>query len=77
MDFVVAVLMTELGLSRKDALQTMIRVHLEGGVLIPLPSEADAIRVSSQVSQISFDQGYPLVCRFVDFRQSRSQARAN
>src|SRR5690349_14553462 len=51
MDFVIEQLVTHAGLAKKDAVQTMLGIHVQGGVLLPLPSEADAVRVASDISQ--------------------------
>ena len=72
MEFVVEQLVAHVGLSKKDALHVMLNIHLKGGVLLPLPSEADASRVATSISIASSQSGHPLVCRPVDFRASRS-----
>jgi ATP-dependent Clp protease adaptor protein ClpS len=66
MEFVVSVLQAHLGLTRLDAARSMLAIHWRGGVLLPLPSQAEAHRVAEAVTAEAAAQKYPLVCRAVD-----------
>ena len=65
MAFVVAMLSTHLGLSRTDAIRTMLNIHKRGGALLALPSRAEAQRVADAVTADASSQKHPLVCRAV------------
>jgi ATP-dependent Clp protease adapter protein ClpS len=67
-EFVIEQLVAHIGLSNKEALEATCRIHMHGGAFIPLGSEAEALRAASTISQTAQAQGYPLICRFVDFR---------
>jgi ATP-dependent Clp protease adapter protein ClpS len=63
MNFVVAALSAQLGLSAEDSKDTMLAIHTRGGVLIPTPSLPDAERIAARITAEAAELGYPLVCR--------------
>jgi ATP-dependent Clp protease adapter protein ClpS len=65
MEFVVQVLSAEAGLSKEDAMRTMLAIHMRGGALIPLPSSAEAERIAAQIRAQATRHSYPLLCRAV------------
>lgn len=66
MEFVVSILEAELGLSRTEAIRTMLMIHSRGGVLLSLPSLAEAHRTAEAVTALATAASHPLVCRSVD-----------
>jgi ATP-dependent Clp protease adapter protein ClpS len=69
MEFVVSVLDSYLGLSPEDSNRTMLDIHQRGGVLLPIPSLAEAKRVAAQMTAEAVEHGYPLVCRPVSIEE--------
>jgi ATP-dependent Clp protease adapter protein ClpS len=65
MAFVVSVLQTCLGLSETDAIRTMLEIHKKGGMLFPLPSFDESMRVAEMVTAEARLKNHPLVCRAV------------
>ena len=63
MEYVVAVLMRCLGLSRRDATESMLRVHFKGfakfGRMRPSVAEELAEHIQTEVAKTD----YPLICR--------------
>jgi ATP-dependent Clp protease adaptor protein ClpS len=76
MDFVVDQLIAHAGMARDEAVQTMLRIHTQGGALIPLPTEAEATTAAARISQAAVESRHPLVCRFADFRKRQGNAGA-
>jgi ATP-dependent Clp protease adaptor protein ClpS len=73
MDFVVEQLVAHAGLSNKDAVQAMLRIHVDGGMFLPLPTEEEALRAADEISRSAKQKGHPLICRSVDFRQANAR----
>ena len=65
MEFVVEVLETHARLPNKAAIDLMLRVHLEGGALVPLASDAEAAQAAAGIEAAARAKGHPLVCRAV------------
>ena len=63
--FVVAALQKHLGFDHESAIAAMLRVHTQGGLLLPLADSAQADEVARIVTQEARDQGFPLICRSV------------
>ena len=66
MEFVVACLMRHLDLSHRDAVATMIAIHNNGGILLPLPSMARAEEIAAAIAADASQGGHLFVCRPVD-----------
>lgn len=66
MEFVVAVLERHLKLDRESAIAAMLKIHAQGGLLLPLVDPAQAAKVASEVTREAREQGHPLVCRAVE-----------
>jgi ATP-dependent Clp protease adaptor protein ClpS len=76
MDFVVEQLVAHLGLARQQAVEAMLRIHVHGGALFPMLSEADAVSASERISLAALQHRHPLICRFADFRRLDGDAGA-
>ncbi len=65
MEFVVSVLSSHLGLTRTEAIRTMLTIHYKGGALLPTASGAAANVAAQAIASEASNSGYPLVCRAV------------
>lgn len=65
MEFVVEVLQKSLGLTKADAIRTMIKIHQKGGALLPMPSFEESERIAELVTAEAQNNHHPLVCRAV------------
>jgi ATP-dependent Clp protease adapter protein ClpS len=63
MDFVVATLMTHLGLTKAQAIVTTYDIHNTGGILIALSSEQEAQRIADAIATEALSSGHRFVCR--------------
>lgn len=63
MPFVIESLQRHLAMKEAAAIETMVRIHARGGILIPLGSLAEADRVAQALTAEARDRGYPLICR--------------
>ncbi|HEX3836431.1 MAG TPA: ATP-dependent Clp protease adaptor ClpS [Steroidobacteraceae bacterium] len=63
MEFVVGVLVAQLGLNREDASQLMLAIHERGGALIATQSLTEAQTIAAQIATQAARSGHPLVCR--------------
>jgi ATP-dependent Clp protease adapter protein ClpS len=63
MEFVVSVLVDHLGLTKEQAIVTMLDIHNNGGMLIPLSSGQEAARVADAISTEAQAAGHAFVCR--------------
>jgi ATP-dependent Clp protease adapter protein ClpS len=64
MEFVVTTLTTHLGLTREQAIVTMLDIHNTGGTLIKLRSAKEAQRIAEAVSAEARASGHNFVCRY-------------
>jgi len=65
MQFVVATLSRNLGLSKEAAIRAMLEVHTKGGALLPLSSESAALQAAAAVQRDAQANRHSLVCRAV------------
>jgi ATP-dependent Clp protease adapter protein ClpS len=65
MEFVVAVLIEHVGLTREDATRKMLEIHRQGGAVFATPSFEEAERVAARIMEAAGTAGYPLVCRAI------------
>jgi ATP-dependent Clp protease adapter protein ClpS len=66
MEFVVSVLQSSVGLSRLEAMRTMLEIHKKGGVLLPMQSFDQSTRVAELIVAGAREKNHPLVCRAVN-----------
>ena len=66
MEFVVEVLGRRMELSRDGAIEIMLGIHNNGGVLLFLTSKQRAEKAASEISADAIRFGHTLVCRAVD-----------
>jgi ATP-dependent Clp protease adapter protein ClpS len=64
MEFVVAILMNHVGLTRNEAIVKMLDIHNTGGTLIKLQSAKEAERIADAVSAEARASGHSFVCRY-------------
>jgi ATP-dependent Clp protease adapter protein ClpS len=65
MQFVIAVLVSCVGLGPEDSNSTMLDIHTKGGVLLPTSSLAEAQGIAAHLTEEAVKSGYPLACRAV------------
>jgi ATP-dependent Clp protease adapter protein ClpS len=65
MEFVVYALMGHLAIPKPEAKRMMLRIHTEGGILIPVESQALAEEAARSITNDALAQKFPLVCRAV------------
>jgi ATP-dependent Clp protease adapter protein ClpS len=65
MELVVEILQSALSIDRKEALQAMLRIHLDGGILLPMSSRAAAEQCSEAMSRAASAKGASLRVRAV------------
>jgi ATP-dependent Clp protease adapter protein ClpS len=65
MEFVVSMLCNTVGLSRDDAMRTMLAIHSKGGVLLPRASWDDSRRIADAITAEARSNNHSLVCRAV------------
>ncbi len=65
MQFVTAVLGSNLGVDAANAERMMIDIHVSGGALLPTQSLAEAQKIAASITAEAAKHGYPLVCRAV------------
>jgi ATP-dependent Clp protease adapter protein ClpS len=63
MGFVTSILCSSVGFGPEDAQQTMLDIHLRGGVLLPASSTAEAERPAREITAQATKAGYPLLRR--------------
>jgi ATP-dependent Clp protease adapter protein ClpS len=66
MEFVIDMLTTCLKLDRESAIQLMLRIHTQGGVLVSLPDLQSAEEIAGAITREARDKGHQLICRAVD-----------
>lgn len=67
MEFVVNSLQQHVGMDYTEALKVMLFVHNKGGILIPMPTQEEAERVTSAMMADAALQNHALKCRLVKF----------
>jgi len=70
MEFVVSVLTNHLGMTHNEAAITMLTIHNNGGILIPLPLLESAKQIAAAIASDAKQLGQPLICRAVDIQDS-------
>jgi ATP-dependent Clp protease adapter protein ClpS len=65
MAFVVSVLQNCVALNETDAMRMMPEIHKKGGVLFPIASFDESIRIAEAVTAEARNNNHPLVCRAV------------
>jgi ATP-dependent Clp protease adapter protein ClpS len=68
MEFVVNMLTGHIGLSHQEATRLMLSIHFRGGILLPLPSMADAEKAARAISAEARQNHHALICRAVSAR---------
>jgi ATP-dependent Clp protease adapter protein ClpS len=68
MEFVVSVLQSAVGLSRVEAVRTMLEIHNKGGILLPMQSSEQSRRVAELIVTGAREKNHPLVCRAVSLK---------
>ena len=68
MEFVVVVLAQYLLLERERAIEMMLKVHGEGGMLIPVEGLEASQAIAKAICADAAAKGYALVCRAIDLR---------
>lgn len=66
MEFVVSVLARYLSLEREHAIAMMLKVHGDGGMLIPIEGMETAQAIAAAIGADARAAGHPLICRAVD-----------
>lgn len=64
-EFVIGVFERHLGWSTRKAVEETIGIHNAGGLLVPLPSLAEAERIASAIAKDAAEARQPFVCRAV------------
>ena len=62
MDFVILALMTKLDIRREDAVQAMLRVHLDGSYVVGRMPRSEAERFVQAIRDETKNRGLPLQC---------------
>lgn len=68
MEFVVSILARYLDMDREQAIALMLKVHWDGGVLIPVEAMEAAEAMAAAISSDARAAGHQLVCRAVNAR---------
>jgi ATP-dependent Clp protease adapter protein ClpS len=76
MEFVVNSLTSHLGLTQKEAIETMLNIHNTGGALIALASAPDAQRLADTLSSEACAAGHSLVCRYAGVEEQTLETSA-
>jgi len=65
MEFVVNAVMNHIGVSRQEAIRIMLTIHTRGGILLAMPSMAEAEKAALGITADAREQHYSLACRAV------------
>jgi len=65
MEFVVNAVMHHIGVSRQEAVRIMLTIHTRGGILLSIPSMAEAEKAAQGITADAREHNYTLVCRAV------------
>lgn len=65
MEFVVATLMRHLQVDQLSAMELMLRIHNNGGALVPVPCGVKAEQLAAAITCDARGHGHPLTCRAV------------
>jgi ATP-dependent Clp protease adapter protein ClpS len=74
MEFVISVLCTAVGMSRIDAIRTMLEIHSKGGVLLARASLDESRRIADAITAEARSNNHALTCRAVSLEQSPGNA---
>lgn len=74
LDFVIGVLMQHLGREGRAAIADAVGIHNRGGLLVALPSMAEAERVAGAIAKDATTAGHPFLCRAVSVQARRPAA---
>jgi ATP-dependent Clp protease adaptor protein ClpS len=66
MEFVVDVLQRHCGLTQARAVELMLSIHGNGGLLLPFPDRAQSVEAASRICSEARALGHPFVCRVID-----------
>jgi ATP-dependent Clp protease adapter protein ClpS len=66
MEFVVSMLGKHLGMEREKAIQKMLKVHIEGGLLVPVESMMLASEIAAGITADARAAGHVLSCQAVE-----------
>ena len=66
MEFVVGVLVEHLQIDRETAIQMMLGIHGNGGLLFPIADRERRLAVAAAISAAAREHGHELVCRSVE-----------
>ncbi len=65
MEFVVSMLQSRLGMDKNDAVNTMLEIHGKGGMLVPMDSFDESVRIAELISAEARKANHQLICRAV------------
>jgi ATP-dependent Clp protease adapter protein ClpS len=66
MEFVVAVLIQHLEIDREAAIELMLGIHRNGGVLVPIEGSVRSAAIAAAITSAALENGHALVCRDVN-----------
>jgi ATP-dependent Clp protease adapter protein ClpS len=69
MEFVVSTFTQRVPMSRKDAIEFMLRIHRKGGVIIPTASMKEAEELAGRIAADAAGSNHPLICRAISAQQ--------
>ena len=69
MEFVVNTLEKNININRKEAINIMLTIHTKGGVIVSLPSFAEAIKASNSIMADAKVNNHELFCRAINTQQ--------
>ena len=70
MEFVVDAIARHLNVSEEEAVKLTLEIHQQGGLLIPVDTYEDAVRIADAIADDNVSQGQALLCRAIDLRDA-------
>jgi ATP-dependent Clp protease adapter protein ClpS len=64
MEIVVTCLVAHLSFTQEKAIATMLEIHNNGGILIAIANEDDALRIAEAITRDARNSGHNLICRY-------------
>ena len=65
MPFVISTFRTVLNFKENDAIETMVKIHAKGGIIIPFNSLSEAQIKAQAINAAAQKHHYPLTCRAI------------
>jgi ATP-dependent Clp protease adaptor protein ClpS len=65
MEFVVSMLQSRLDMDKNDAVKTILEIHRKGGILVPMDSFDESVRIAELISAEARKANHQLICRAV------------